>query len=488
MVALNKHHASRPPGAPPVQGWRPDAVSVLTLLAASAFVIPARYTFPPLGGAGRLDTMLGIVLLGWWMVTRAVPSLTVRTRQPMRWIVLLLLLGVFVSAGLAYQRGLSTLEFNGMDRKILDWLSVAGILLVAMDGIRSVARAEVLLKRLVLLGLFVALVADIQFFLGYDLTYQLQPPGLTANLDLATVENRSVVARVYGTSLHPIEFGVLMSVVGALSAHFALVAKTRVERQWRWIMTAIIVGSGLFSVSRSAVVSIAILLIGFFAVWRPRMWFNGMVAAVAGVLAMRAVAPGLIGTLQALFENLGNDQSIAGRTNDYELVFPMIEESFWWGRGPGTFNVEEYFVLDNQWLGQLVSTGFVVTMTLAALLVAAIAQAHHLSRKARTDDQRHLAHTLMLVLLVFVAVSSFFDSLSFPQIRVYTLIVLGVVGGLWSLHNERPEPVMWTGDRQLIRSSRSMMKRPDRPDGGRIVDLGTAQPVPIEASSIPRER
>lgn len=472
MVALSGHRTAGPPGSRHARGWRPDAVTVLTLLVASAFVIPARYTFPPLGGAGRLDNMLGIAMLAWWIVTRAVPPLTVRTRQPMRSVVLVLLCTVFVSAGLAYQRGLSTVEFNGMDRELIGWLSIAGVLLVAIDGINSVERADVLLRRIVLLGLFVAFVADVQFFFGYDLTYQLQPPGLSTNIDLRTVEFRSVVARVYGTSLHPIEFGVLMAVVGALSTHYALIAKTRPERQWRWICTAIILGSGLLSVSRSAVVSMAIILVGFFMVWRPRMWFNGLVAAAIGLLAMRAVAPGLIGTLRALFENIENDQSIQGRTNDYEVIFPLIDRSFWFGRGPGTFNVEEYFVLDNQWLGQMVSTGIVVTLVLASLFVVAIAQAHHLSRRARTDDQRHLAHTLMLVLVVFVVASFFFDSLAYPQIRAFTVVVMGVVGGLWSRHTASREPIIWTGNRRLVRASRSALDRNDQPGGGLLVELG----------------
>ncbi len=469
MDSLTDHKSSRPHGTT-ITTWRPDAVTVMTLLIGSAFVIPARYTFPPLGGAGRLDIMLGLAMLLWWLISRSIPSLASRDRQPMRWVLLILICSICVSAALAYQRGLTSIEFNGMDRSLIGWLSTAGILLVAIDGIRSVERADVLLKRVVLFGLFVAFVGDIQFFLGYDLTYQLRPPGLRANLDLLSVELRSVVARVYGTSLHPIEFGVLMSVVGAISTHYALVAKTRAERQWRWICTAMLVGSGLLSVSRSAVVSMAIILLGFFFVWRPRMWFNGLVAATAGLLGIRAVAPGLLGTLRALFEHYGDDPSISGRTNDYADVLALSEQSFWFGRGPGTFNVEEYFVLDNQWLGQLVSTGFVVTIVLASLFALAISQAHHLSRRSTTDEQRHLGHTLMIVLVVFVVASFFFDSLAYPQIRAFTIVVIGTVGGLWAL-GESEDPIMWAGGRRILRSSRSMLGSDDRPDGGRTVEM-----------------
>lgn len=472
MVALTQDTTAAPPPGSTIGRWRPDAVSVLTLVIGSAFLVPARYTYPPLGGAGRLDIMLGVAMLVWWIITRAVPALAVRDRQPLRWVLLAVLCIFFVSAALAYQRGLTVIELNGVDRVLIGWLSTAGVLLVAIDGIRSYERADVLLKRVILFGLFVAVVADIQFFLGIDLTYHLRPPGLRPNLDLLSVELRSVVARVYGTSLHPIEFGVLMSVIGAVSTHYALIATTRPERQWRWICTAVLVGSGLLSVSRSAVVSMAIILLGFLVVWRPRMWFSAIVAAVVGLGAMRAIAPGLLGTLRALFEHYGDDPSIAGRTNDYGDVLALVDDSFWFGRGPGTFNVEEYFVLDNQWLGQLVSTGFLGTIALAALFVVAISQAHHLSRRSRTDDQRHLTHTLMIVLVVFVIASFFFDSLAYPQIRVFTMVVIGTVGALWTVNEDTQAPVMWAGRRRrLFRSSRSMMGDADRPEGGRMVDL-----------------
>jgi hypothetical protein len=469
MVALTEPVSL--PRQPRTTKWRPDAVSVLTLLIGSAFIIPARYTFPPLGGAGRLDIMLGVGMFAWWLVTRAVSSLTVRDRQPMRTVIGVLLVLLFVSAALAYQRGLSTIEFNGMDRELIGWVSIAGVALVAMDGIRSFERADVLLKRILLFGVFVAFVANVQFFFGFDLTYHLRPPGMRPNLDLLSVEFRSVVARVYGTSLHPIEFGVLMSVLGALSTHYALVARTRVERQWRWACTALLVGSGLLSVSRSAVVSMTIILLGYLYIWRPRLWFTSVAAAVAGLGVMRVIAPGLLGTLRALFEHYGEDPSIAGRTNDYDDAFSLVGDSFWFGRGPGTFNVEEYFLLDNQWLGQLVATGFVGTMALAVLFIAAIAQAHHLARRSRTDERRHLGHALMIILLVYVVTSFFFDSLAYPQITALTVVVIGTVGAMWTMAESADTPVVMWSSKRLFRSSRSMMGE-SGPAGGHLVEFG----------------
>ena len=241
----------------------------------------------------------------WWLVTRAVPALAVRDRQPMRYVILMFVMALFLSAIVGYSRGLSSIELNGLDRSLIGWMSSLGIVLVALDGIRSLERLETLLKRVVLLGSFISMVAVIQFFVGWDPTPWLHPPGLSVNRFLPSVANRSVVSRVYGTSLHPIEFGVMSSMLAALSIHFALHAKSRGESHWRWAMTAMIAGASLLSVSRSAVVCMAIVFIGYVYVWRPRLILNAAAAGVVGLVAMRAAAPGLLGTLRALFEYPG---------------------------------------------------------------------------------------------------------------------------------------------------------------------------------------
>jgi hypothetical protein len=281
--------------------WRPDAVSMLTLVIAAAFIVPARFTYAPMGAAGRLDNLLGLALMAWWLVARAVPALAVRDHQPMRYVILAFISSLFLSAIVGYSRGLSPTELNGLDRSMLAWISSMGVILVALDGIRSLERLEVLLKRVVLIGSFISAVAIIQFFVGWDPTPWLHPPGLSVNRLLPTVQNRSVVSRVYGTSLHPIEFGVISSMLAALSIHFALHAKTRAERQWRWGLTAMIAGASLLSVSRSAVVCMAIVFVGYVYVWRPRLILNAAAAGVVGLGIMRAAAPGLLGTLRALF-------------------------------------------------------------------------------------------------------------------------------------------------------------------------------------------
>ena len=464
--------------------WRPDAVSALTLVVACAFIVPSRFTFEPMGAAGRLDNIVGLGLMVWWLVSRAVPGLTVRDRQPMRYVILAFVVTLLLSAMVGYSRGLSSIELNGLDRALLGWASSLGILLVALDGIRSMDRLETLLKRVVLIGSFISAVAVVQFFVGWDPTPWLHPPGLSINRFLPTVENRSVVSRVYGTSLHPIEFGVMSAMLTALSIHFALHAKTRGESHWRWAMTAMMAGASLLSVSRSAVVCMAIVFIGYMYVWRPRMILNLAAGAVVGLGVMRALAPGLLGTIRSLFEYLDEDPSISGRTSDYEEAFEIVRQNIWLGRGPGTFNVEEYILLDNQWLNLLITDGLIGTLVFAALLLTGVAQAHRLARRGHTDETRHLGQSLMLLVWVYAISSFFFDSLGYPQLRTITFLTLGCIGALWIIHSNDKSPQRVSGHRQVLRSSRSVMSRAGTPTGGRRIAIGPSPERPM----LPLER
>jgi hypothetical protein len=475
---------SSTPSPPRKAPWRPDAVWLLTLVVACAYLVPARFTYEPMGAAGRLDNLLGIGLMAWWLITRAVPALTVRDHQPMRWVILIFFVALLLSAIIGYSRGLSSIEINGLDRALLGWVSTLGIVLVALDGIRSLDRLETLLKRVVLLGSFISMVAVVQFFVGWDPTPWLHPPGLSVNRLLPTVENRSVVSRVYGTSLHPIEFGVMSSMLAALSIHFALHAKSRAESHWRWGLTALIAGASLLSVSRSAVVCMAIVFVGYVYVWRPRLILTAAAAGVVGLGAVRAVAPGLLGTIRALFEYLDEDPSISGRTGDYEEAFEIVRNNIWLGRGPGTFNVEEYILLDNQWLNLLITIGVIGTMTFAALLLTGVAQAHRMSRRAHTDEIRHLGQALMLLIWVYAISSFFFDSLGYPQLRTTTFLALGCIGALWIMQSNDTQPQMMQNHRQVLRSARSVMGRSGAPAGGQRIAIA---PPPTESGGQPTE-
>jgi O-antigen ligase len=225
----------------------------------------------------------------------------------------------------------------------------------------------------------------------------------------------------------------------------------------------------------------AIVFIGYVYVWRPRLILNAAAAGAVGLVAMRAAAPGLLGTLRALFEYLDQDPSISGRTNDYEEAFEIVRNNIWLGRGPGTFNVQEYILLDNQWLNLLITNGVIGTMLFAALLLTGVAQAHRLARRAHTDEMRHLGQALLLLIWVYAISSFFFDSLGYPQLRTITFLALGCIGALWIMQSNDTQPQVMPNRRQVLRSGRSVFGRSGAPDGGKRIAIA---PPPGESDGL----
>ncbi len=109
--------------------------------------------------------------------------------------------------------------------------------------------------------------------------------------------------------------------------------------------------------------------------------------ALAGLVAFSGVVPGLLGTIKSSFTNLGNDPSVEGRTDDYDIVFTYIGNRPWFGRGPGTFLPSRYIVLDNEALYTLVTIGYVGLVAVIALFVAMALIARKVSRNG--EGRRH---------------------------------------------------------------------------------------------------
>ena len=217
-------------------------------------------------------------------------------------------------------------------------------------GILRWRDVEFVVAAMVWLGALVAAIGIAQFFTGIDVVRYIPIPGLSLNTDLGGVFDRSVLNRVSSTAVHPIEFGVAMACLLPLALH-------RTIHLWgakgRWCRPCLIFVGAFLSVSRSAILALAVgrhralpRLAGPVAAAR-------VVARTVAVVGIRLAIPGLVGTLLALFTNLGNDPSVSGRTSDYAVVFDVFEDHPWLGRGLFTFLPRSYRILDNQWLGIL---------------------------------------------------------------------------------------------------------------------------------------
>lgn len=432
--------SSRTPVAHAWQDWRPDAAAVVGVLIVSAYVLPARLVLAGLGAAGRPALLLGAALLAWWALSRLVPGSFVSGFTPLHLALCIFMLTYLVSVLLGFARDMPVVEVSGADRALLRTLGLVGITLVVLDGIRTKERLHALMRTYLGAVAFMALVGSLQFLADIDLTRRLRLPGLVANGELIGIAGRGDdLNRVAGTAGHFIEFGVLLALAVPISLHFAFYGRSRTQRRLYLGLSAWFVLASFYSVSRSTVVCLLVVALFTAPGWSWRRKVNMAVVGVIFLIVVRAFQPGLLGTLRSLFRNWEDDPSIEGRTNDYEVVAPLIADRPSFGRGPGTYSPVNYVLLDNQWLNILITNGVVGVIAFAALLVTAVALSARVARWGSTEEDRNLGRAVAASVVGAGVISGTFDSLSFSTFAVTLFLLLGVAGALWRLTGQ-PRP------------------------------------------------
>ncbi len=168
-----------------------DGVTLLTYLLLLLYILPARLVLGPLGAIGRPAALFGLALFGWWMLSRiGDPTGMPTNSHPLRKMLFAYLVVLLVSYTFGIGRGLPPSEASGADRTLLTLTGATGIALVAMDGCRTRACLDVLLKRLTAIGSVFALAGVIQFFFGYNIAQQIRVPGLVLNQNIADIGER----------------------------------------------------------------------------------------------------------------------------------------------------------------------------------------------------------------------------------------------------------------------------------------------------------
>ena len=131
--------------------------------------------------------------------------------QPVRrgaWLFLAALVASFVVATL---RPTNADELQNSQLSLLTAVGWVGVILVACDGIPTLERFQLLIRRLALAVGFFAGLGLAQSFTGLTLTNYIVIPGLSANQALSELGGRDGFNRPASTAIHPIEFGVTIT-------------------------------------------------------------------------------------------------------------------------------------------------------------------------------------------------------------------------------------------------------------------------------------
>ena len=457
---------------------RDPLIAVLAFVVA-AFWLPGRAIVEPLGALGHPATILSVVAALLYGFARLVGGHLAQGTQPMR--TMFVVFGtVALVAYLAGQvRPLSAGEAAGSDRTLITLVGLLGLGLLTADAVRDRVHLERLLRLVVGGAAVFAALGVLQWMTGLSPDDYIQVPGLTLQAVDINVE-RSDLTRVQSTALHPIEFGVVLAVTLPLALHFALVGHGgRRPSRWNWLPVLMILFAIPLAVSRASVLGVVVAGLVAGVAWSWRVRLNALVAAAVILLAMRAAFPGVLGTLLSTFLFFDEDPSIEGRTQDYPEAIEYISERPWFGRGLGTFTPEQYFFLDNEYLGQILTGGVVAVLALAALFLVAMGLGRGVYHHASDPWSRSLGQTLAAATAVSAVTWFTYDGMAFRLNAGLAFILMGATAALWRLEvgrlrwgvgANRTRPVQFEEDPDV----RAWSERPAEPQPALALSGATA--------------
>lgn len=422
-----------------IRRYQFGAIDLLIVFLALQFLIPARLVISGMGSVGRPSVAWGLLLAFLWVVAAFRPLSLPRGAQPIRWALCLFLAVQLVGYATGYGRLLPVIEARSADRWLIYITSMVAVGLTVVDGIKSREQLDRLLKAVIGFASVMAAAGTLQYFRIVDVTRYIQVPGLGRNSDLIGVGVRGDggFARVAGTATHYIEFGVVLALILPLALHYAFHAP-RGRRVLQWALVGLIAGSIPFSISRAAIVTVAVTTVLMFAVWKWRIRYNAIVLGVVAGGIFHVINRGLLGTIKSLFSNVDNDPSIQGRLGDQAYVMAMFAERPLLGRGAGTVMPSRYILLDNQFFGMLLAGGLLGIFGFVALFAAAYMVARSIRLRAPHEESRHLGQALAAGTAGAFVASGTFDSLAFPTFTGVLFILVGATGALWRLDQVRP--------------------------------------------------
>ena len=416
-----------------------DGAGISITLLVLLLGVPSALIFAPLGAAGTPADVLAILLLGWWAAGRIMHVAPRASHsRPVHITLFIFVVVMLASYAHGMMRPISTLEISAADRGILALLAWAGMVLGVADGLRTRAALDRFLRVLVVGGACIAALGILQFFAGIDLASYIHIPGLVANHPFGLSGERSNFRRVTATTLHPIEFGVVLSLILPVALHFALQSPTRRQRRQAMLCSSLIIIALPMTVARSAMVGLGVGLAVILPTWSSRHRTYALIAAPFFAVGIKLAKPGLLGTIKSLFLHAGQDPSIQNRVGDYTAAGHYISQSPIIGRGFFTFLPEIYRTLDNQYMGTLIESGILGLAALLSLMIVGISVAATVRKRVRDTATRSLAQALLASMAVALVTFFTFDAFAFPMATGVMFILLGAVGALGGLYLTNP--------------------------------------------------
>lgn len=386
---------------------------VLWLLPFDAITVPQ----VPLPVEATLDRVLFPVVAGLWAVWFLVGRARGNLRGRFTWIdgALFLLLGMSLLSVVVNAHTLLVVdELDLSIKKLAILLSLVVFFYVVATGLRpselhAFSALLVVLAAVAALGVIYEYRSGINVF--YDWSKALLPGAFS--VDPAPADPEFGRESVTGPTAHAIAVATAL----AMALPFAFTGYMRSSATRGRVLYAIaitlILAGCIATVRRTGAVGPGAALL-VLLVYRPRRMLRLLPLGLVVVLVTQMVAPNAPSRVKAQFVDLFEDNSVEGRTNDYDPVTPDIRRNLLIGRGYGSYDPAHYRFLDNEWLGRIIETGVIGAVAYLLLILAVIRVAHRAGR-VKDPVRRSVAVSVVAAAVVYAVTNTLFDALAFPQ-------------------------------------------------------------------------
>ncbi|GIH10151.1 hypothetical protein Rhe02_82180 [Rhizocola hellebori] len=373
-------------------------VGFVVLLVA---LIPSAMVLPAFGEFGHPATLLCLLLMGIWLLTRLHHRMIAVGAQPMRWLAWLCLAAACASYAAGLWRGLTPAQDDMAIRALLGGLGFFGVILATSEGLRSKERLDGLICLTLIGAAVIAVLGMVWAAINIDITAYLDIPGLVRRGDAA------------GPRITP-ELGAVLVLLLPFAIHMGRFARTRPERGWMGLIGVLMVLALATAPSRTALLALAVLLVVLIPAWTWRTRFNLLTPSLLVVAAMLYLMPDLPRSIAKMFTEPGNDVVAAARGR-----WAAIPEQAW----PG-----------GHWL--------VGVIALAALHLGAFVLAALAFRRSVMLADRHLCACLMATQLMGIALGFTFAPFELGTYPIFMAIATGACAAMWRLSVPRRRRVV----------------------------------------------
>jgi hypothetical protein len=285
---------------------------------------------------------------------------------------------------------------------------------------------------MVVLGSIVAVATVVEYRLHFNVFYELWGKLLTvtkpADLDAPDSIGRLTV---YGPTSQPLELAALLAMVLPFAVLGAIDSGTSRRRLLYSLAIGLLLAGGVATSRKTSLVAPAGAL-ALLAAYRPRAVARSLLGlGLVLVVLVHFTSPGALGSVLNQLEpgHFGGVLTTTDRTARYDAVRPDVMRHLLLGRGFASYDPHKYRILDNEYLGLLITTGAIGVALYAAILIAMMSMAHG---TIRGDDARRssLALAALASVGVVALASALFDVLSFPHVPYLLFFVAGMIVAL----------------------------------------------------------